>query len=61
MPTPPFRADIVGSFLRPDAVKRARKAHFEDRTMSAAELKAVEDKAIVDVVKMQEERRAARP
>ena len=54
MPTPPFRADIVGSFLRPDAVKRARKAHFEDGTMSAAELKAVEDKAIVDVVKMQE-------
>jgi 5-methyltetrahydropteroyltriglutamate--homocysteine methyltransferase len=52
--TPPFRADVVGSFLRPDAVKRARKAHFEDRTMSAEELKAVEDRAIVDVVKMQE-------
>jgi 5-methyltetrahydropteroyltriglutamate--homocysteine methyltransferase len=52
--TPPFRADIVGSFLRPDSVKRARKAHFEDGTMSAAELKAVEDKAIADVVKMQE-------
>jgi len=52
--TPPFRADIVGSFLRPDAVKRARKAHFEDRTMSASELKSVEDRAIVDVVKMQE-------
>ena len=52
--TPPFRADIVGSFLRPDAVKRARKAHFEDRTMSALELEAIEDKAIVDVVKMQE-------
>jgi 5-methyltetrahydropteroyltriglutamate--homocysteine methyltransferase len=51
---PPFRADIVGSFLRPEAVKRARKAHFEDRTMSAAELKAVEDRAIVDVVRMQE-------
>jgi 5-methyltetrahydropteroyltriglutamate--homocysteine methyltransferase len=51
---PPYRADIVGSFLRPDAVKRARKAHFDDRTMSAEELRAVEDQAIVDVIKMQE-------
>jgi 5-methyltetrahydropteroyltriglutamate--homocysteine methyltransferase len=51
---PPFRADIVGSFLRPDAVKKARKAHFEDKTLSAADLKAVEDQAIVDVIRMQE-------
>jgi 5-methyltetrahydropteroyltriglutamate--homocysteine methyltransferase len=53
--TPPFRADVVGSFLRPDSVKRARKAHYEDKTMSAEELKAIEDKAIVDVIKMQED------
>ncbi len=53
-PVPPFRADIVGSFLRPDAVKQARKAHFEDKTLSAEDLKAVEDKAIIDVIKMQE-------
>ena len=46
-PTPPYRADIVGSFLRPDAVKKARKAHFDDKTMSAAELKSVEDQAII--------------
>jgi 5-methyltetrahydropteroyltriglutamate--homocysteine methyltransferase len=52
---PPYRADIVGSFLRPEPVKQARQAHFEDRTLSAAALKAVEDKAIVDVVRMQEE------
>ena len=51
---PPYRADIVGSFLRPAAVKRARKAHFEDGTMSAEDLRAVEDKAIVDVILMQE-------
>ncbi|MEX1181183.1 MAG: 5-methyltetrahydropteroyltriglutamate--homocysteine S-methyltransferase [Cucumibacter sp.] len=51
---PPFRADIVGSFLRPDAVKKARKAHFEDKTISAAELKTVEDRAIADVIRMQE-------
>lgn len=54
-PTPPYRADVVGSFLRPDSVKRARKAHYEDKTMSAAELKAVEDEAIVEVIKMQED------
>lgn len=52
--TPPFRADIVGSFLRPAAVRKARKAHFEDKTLSAAELKKVEDDAIVEVVRMQE-------
>jgi 5-methyltetrahydropteroyltriglutamate--homocysteine methyltransferase len=54
-PTPPFRADVVGSFLRPEAVKAARKAHYEDKTMSAADLKEVEDKAILDVIKMQED------
>src|SRR3989337_1097944 len=51
---PPFRADIVGSFLRPDSLKAARKARFEDHTLSAEDLKAVEDKAIIDVIKMQE-------
>lgn len=51
---PPYRADIVGSFLRPDSVKAARKARFEDKSLSAEELKAVEDKAIIDVIKMQE-------
>ncbi len=54
-PKPPFRADVVGSFLRPQAVKDARKAHYDDKTMSAAELKAIEDKAILDVIKMQED------
>ena len=53
-PTPPFRADIVGSFLRPDSVKKARKARFEDMTISDEELKEVEDRAIVDVIRMQE-------
>lgn len=51
---PPYRADVVGSFLRPDSVKAARKAHHE-KTISDAELKAAEDKAIVDVIRMQEE------
>ena len=52
---PPYRADVVGSFLRPDSVKKARKAHFEDKTMSAEELHAVEDEAIRGVIKMQED------
>lgn len=52
---PPYRADVVGSFLRPDPVKKARKARFEDKTLSAGELKAVEDKAIIDVIRMQED------
>ena len=38
---PPFRADHVGSFLRPAALKEARAKH-EKGAMSAAELKAVE-------------------
>lgn len=50
----PYRADHVGSLLRPDSVKAARKAFFEDKSISADELKAAEDAAIADVVKMQE-------
>lgn len=52
--TPPFRADIVGSFLRPASIKRARKARLEDKTLSAEELKVAEDAAIIDVIGMQE-------
>ena len=45
----PFRADIVGSFLRPQAVKDARAAYAAG-TLDAAGLKAVEDEAIRDLV-----------
>ena len=34
----PYRADHVGSLLRPQAVKAARKGHFEDGTVSGEEL-----------------------
>ena len=51
---PPYRADVVGSFLRPEAVKAARHAHYDDKTMPAEELKRIEDEAIVDVIRMQE-------
>ncbi len=51
----PYRADHVGSLLRPDAIKAARKAHYEDKSLDAAGLKAAEDEAIRDVIRMQEE------
>lgn len=50
---PPFRADHVGSFLRPKALLDARAA-FREGKIAAAELRAVEDDAIRDVVKFQE-------
>ena len=42
---PPFRADVVGSYLRPEALKKARK-EFEQGLISAQQLRAEEDKAI---------------
>lgn len=48
----PFRFDVVGSFLRPGYLKQAR-ADFETGKISAEELKAVEDKAICDLVEKQ--------
>ncbi len=50
---PPFRADHVGSFLRPPQLLSAR-ADREAGKISAAELRAIEDDAIRDVVKFQE-------
>jgi len=52
---PPYRADIVGSFLRPDTIKAARKARFEDKRLSAEDLKQIEDEAILEVIRMQEQ------
>ncbi|QIK77800.1 5-methyltetrahydropteroyltriglutamate--homocysteine S-methyltransferase [Sphingomonas piscis] len=54
MPTPPFRADHVGSFLRPKALLDARTAYREGSIDSDA-LRAVEDEAIRDVVRFQED------
>jgi 5-methyltetrahydropteroyltriglutamate--homocysteine methyltransferase len=50
----PARADHVGSFLRPRYLLEARE-RFAKRAIGAAELRAVEDRAITDVVRMQEE------
>jgi len=54
MPTPPFRADHVGSFLRPKTLIDARAA-FKAGSIDAAALRAVEDEAIRGVVKFQED------
>lgn len=48
----PFRADIVGSFLRPAVLKEARK-QFSEGNITAAELKDVEDKCIAQLVRKQ--------
>ena len=45
----PYRYDIVGSFLRKPELKAARK-DFEDGKITAAELKAQEDKSIRELV-----------
>jgi 5-methyltetrahydropteroyltriglutamate--homocysteine methyltransferase len=50
--TPPFRADHVGSLLRPPALLRARE-DFAAARIDAGELRAIEDDAIGDVVRMQ--------
>ncbi|HSC99774.1 MAG TPA: 5-methyltetrahydropteroyltriglutamate--homocysteine S-methyltransferase, partial [Casimicrobiaceae bacterium] len=52
--TPPFRADHVGSFLRPKFLLDARE-QFGAGAIDASELRAVEDQAIRGVVKFQED------
>src|SRR3954465_8494766 len=52
--TPPFRADHVGSLLRPPALLKAREDFAHDR-IDAEELKGVEDDAIRDAVRLQED------
>jgi 5-methyltetrahydropteroyltriglutamate--homocysteine methyltransferase len=49
---PPFRADHVGSLLRPRALLKAREEFAAGRLLKE-ELRAVEDDAIRDVVRMQ--------
>ncbi len=51
--TPPFRADHVGSLLRPPELLAARD-DFAAGRITAEQLRAVEDKAITDAVRMQE-------
>jgi 5-methyltetrahydropteroyltriglutamate--homocysteine methyltransferase len=50
----PFRANHVGSLLRPPELRQAREKH-EQGKISAAALREVEDRCIRDAVKMQED------
>ena len=52
--TPPFRADHVGSLLRPAELFEAREARKQGK-ISPADLTAVEDKAVREVIKLQED------
>jgi 5-methyltetrahydropteroyltriglutamate--homocysteine methyltransferase len=52
--SPPYRADHVGSLLRPPELLQAREDHAEGRIDDDA-LRAIEDDAIRDVVKMQQD------
>jgi 5-methyltetrahydropteroyltriglutamate--homocysteine methyltransferase len=51
---PPFRGDHVGSLLRPKNLLQAREDHAAGR-MPLEQLRAVEDDAIRDVVRLQED------
>jgi methionine synthase II (cobalamin-independent) len=51
---PPFRAEHVGSLLRPQSVLEAR-SKWENRQISVEELRRIEDQAIRRIVKRQEE------
>lgn len=51
---PPFRADHVGSLLRPPALTQGR-ADFKAGKIDADALRAIEDAAIIDVIELQHE------
>ena len=50
---PPFRADHVGSLLRPKALREAFRRHAQGQ-LTAAEFGEIQHKAIRDVVRLQE-------
>lgn len=51
--TPPYRADQVGSLLRPSALAEARR-QWKQGALAAAKLKEIEDRAILEAVRRQE-------
>ena len=46
---PPYRADVVGSFLRPKAIHDARRA-FAAGEITREELTKIEDREILDLI-----------
>jgi 5-methyltetrahydropteroyltriglutamate--homocysteine methyltransferase len=54
MSAAPYRADHVGSLLRPASIKAAHE-RFDEKAISSAELKAAEDQGVKDLIKLQED------
>jgi 5-methyltetrahydropteroyltriglutamate--homocysteine methyltransferase len=52
--TPPFRADHIGSLLRPKKLREAFRG-FSMKKVSESQLRAVQDEAIRDVVRLQQD------
>src|SRR5262245_15034124 len=52
-PNPPFRADHIGSLIRPDWLIDAKKQQLSGK-LPIAELRPLEDRAIREVVALQE-------
>jgi len=52
--TPPFRAEHVGSLLRPDYLLEARKK-FGRKEVTQEQLRELEDQAIAEALNMQRE------
>lgn len=53
MTRPPFKADHVGSFLRPERLQKAR-AQFAEGRLDADALREIEDDCITELVRRQE-------
>lgn len=52
--SPPFRAEIVGSLLRPAELRKAR-ARLDRGELTAAEFRQIEDRAVDEAIALQEE------
>jgi len=48
-----YRAEVIGSLLRPEFLKQARR-RWEAKEVSTAEFKAIEDRAVDEMIAMQE-------
>ncbi|UIJ72847.1 5-methyltetrahydropteroyltriglutamate--homocysteine S-methyltransferase [Aurantimonas sp. HBX-1] len=53
MTRPPFKADHVGSFLRPERLQKAR-AQYAEGKLDAETLREIEDECITELVRRQE-------
>ena len=51
---PLFRADHVGSFLRTEKIKEARKRYFEEKSITQNDLISIENDEINSIIRMQE-------